>query len=83
MPESQPGRVQERAVEMGNSPNMAGDAPPSTTIQGVSNHGVTDRAEVNPNLVRAARVDGHVNERERGGQVFGPNDPRDGFPTPA
>src|SRR6266536_2854736 len=42
---------------------------------------MTNRAEVNANLVRAAGENGHTHERQGSSEVLGPDDARNGFTT--
>src|SRR5262245_48539468 len=81
MSERQPCGMEERPVEVSHRANMAGDAASHAAVQSVTNNRMTYCAEVDPNLVSTAGMDGNLNERERGAELFCANDARNGLPA--
>src|SRR6516225_6081052 len=64
MLEGQTTGVQERPFEVCDRTNVAPDATPDATVERVTHDRMPDRAEVHADLMGAARVDGHPDERE-------------------
>src|SRR5262245_42973679 len=79
MCEDEPRGVKERAIEMRHRAQVARHAAVDAAVDRISDDRVTDGAQVNPNLVCAARVDGDACKRERPAEMIRADDPRDRF----
>src|ERR1051325_4986403 len=62
--ERQACRVQERALKMRNRANVTGDATMHSAVQRIADDRMTDGAEMYPDLMRAAGVNGDVTESQ-------------------
>ena len=60
--EGQPRSVQERTLQPEDRAEVCRDASPHSAIQHVADDRVTDPAQVDPNLMRASRVDRDLGE---------------------
>src|SRR5262249_19322395 len=72
-------RVQKRPLEMRDGADVARDMPTDTAVDGIAHDRVADRAEVNPNLMGATRVNGHSGQRQRRVERLGADDSGERF----
>ena len=79
MAERQPGRVQERTIQMRDGLGVAGHAPVDAAVERIAHNRMSDRAEVNANLVGAAGVNRDPRQRQHRVDPIGPDDARHGF----
>src|SRR5689334_10639617 len=57
-------RVKERPIQGQQRTELAHHTAPQPSISGIAHDGMPDFAEMHPDLVRAAGVNGHVNQRD-------------------
>jgi hypothetical protein len=62
--EHESGGVQKRSIEMADGAQIARHASPDAAVQSIADNGVTDRAQMSPDLVRPACMNGDLYERE-------------------
>src|SRR5688572_20691941 len=79
--EDEPGGVEERPIEMGDGTQITWHATMDTAVQGVADNRVANCAQMYPNLVRTASMNGDLNKRQHA-ELFSTKDPRDRFAAP-
>src|SRR6195256_1802903 len=57
--------MKKRPIEMRHRPQIAGNAAPHAAVDGVAHDRMADGAQVDPDLVRASRLNDHMNQRQR------------------
>src|SRR6266571_5343163 len=79
MLERDPFRMKKRALQAGHRANVARHAPVNATVHRIANDRMADGAEMNANLVRSSRVNGHLAKRQAR-HLERPGDSGNGFP---
>src|SRR5262245_42707361 len=77
--EREPRGVQERPVEVCYRTQVSGYPPVNASVQWIANDRMADGAQVDPNLVRAAGLDGDMDQCERAAEMLRACDSRHRF----
>src|SRR4051794_34213229 len=83
MREREPRRMEKWPIEVGDGANVAGHPPMNTAIERVADNRMTDRAEVDANLVCSPGMNRHLHEREYPAEVLRADDARHRRPRSA
>src|SRR5262245_10983458 len=76
--EDEPRSMQERSLQVGHRPDVARYAAMDAAVQRIADDRMSDGAEMHPDLMGPARVDGDLAQRQSG-QVDGSRNAGDGF----